>query len=257
MDEQNDSTIRCIVVDDEPLARSLITSYISKTPFLKLVGQAGSAKEALALITDTKPDLIFLDIEMPGMTGMELAKFIPETSRVIFVTAYEHYAIQGFKVNAVDYLLKPVSYAEFLDAASRALKAISATTRPAEQPTVATSTDKITDHIIVKSDYKYVQIRLDDILFIEGIRDYVKIYTRQDATRPIVTLLNLKTLEQRLSDKFMRVHRSFIINTDNILYVERGTRIVFPGDHYIPVGDTYRPAFSTYLASKSLTNDTP
>lgn len=239
------NTLRCIVVDDEPLARDLIVSYISKTPFLELIAACGSAAEASACITDSKPDIVFLDIQMPGMTGIELARFIPTETITIFITAYDHYAIEGIKANAVDYLLKPVSYTDFLTSAQRAMTIH-------EQRTSHTPVADEQTHIIVRSDYKLIQLPVKDILFIEGVKDYVKIYTSADnMQKPVITLMNMKSLEQKLPSYFMRVHRSYIVNLNNINAIERGSRIVF-GEHYIPVGDTYRAAFNAYLASRTI-----
>lgn len=239
------NTLRCIVVDDEPLARDLIVSYINKTPFLELIAACGSAAEASACITDSKPDIVFLDIQMPGMTGIELARFIPTETITIFITAYDHYAIEGIKANAVDYLLKPVSYADFLTSAQRAM------TIHEQRTGHAPVADEQT-HIIVRSDYKLIQLPVKDILFIEGVKDYVKIYTSADnMQKPVITLMNMKSLEQKLPSYFMRVHRSYIVNLNNINAIERGSRIVF-GEHYIPVGDTYRAAFNAYLASRTI-----
>ncbi len=239
-------TLRCIVVDDEPLARNLIISYINKTPFLELIAGCGSAAEASVCINDSKPDVVFLDIQMPGMTGIELARFIPIDTLTIFITAYDHYAIEGIKANAVDYLLKPVSYADFLTSAQRAM-----TIAEQRQNQVKQSSDEQT-HIIVRSDYKLVQLPVKDILFIEGVKDYVKIYTSDNnCQKPVITLMNMKSLEQKLPSYFMRVHRSYIVNLNNINAIERGSRIVF-GDHYIPVGETYRAAFNAYLASRTI-----
>jgi len=240
-------TLRCIVVDDEPLARELIISYINKTPFLELIAGCGSAAEATTCINENHPDVVFLDIQMPGMTGMELARFIAPDTLIIFITAYDHYAIEGFKVNAIDYLLKPVSYSDFLSSAQRAIDRMCQ-----RQSQSKPCNDELT-HIIVRSDYKLVQLPVKDILFIEGVKDYVKIYTSTDnGQKPVITLMNMKSLEQKLPSFFMRVHRSYIVNLNNINSIERGSRIVF-GEHYIPVGETYRSAFNAYLASRTIT----
>jgi DNA-binding LytR/AlgR family response regulator len=239
-------TLSCIVVDDEPLARDLIISYIEKTPFLDLVAGCSSAAEAISCITDSNPDIVFLDIQMPGMTGMELARFIKPETLTIFITAYDHYAIEGIKANAVDYLLKPVSYADFLTSAQRAMNILEQR-QSHVKPLVEEQT-----HIIVRSDYKLIQLPIKDILFIEGVKDYVKIYTSADnSQKPVITLMNMKSLEQKLPSYFMRVHRSYIVNLNNISSIERGARIVF-GEHYIPVGETYRAAFNAYLASRTI-----
>lgn len=238
--------LKCCVIDDEPLASQLIASYIEKTPFMQLVGVYASAQEAVKVILENSVDLVFLDIEMPQLNGLEFAKIIPSTTRIIFTTAYDQYAIQGFKVDALDYLLKPINYEEFLTAVGKAQKWLSMQLN-------STGNGSNRDYIIVKSEYRLVQIPTADILFIEGLKDYVKIYTT-DEQKSIMTLMNMRTLEQSLpSSKFMRVHRSFIVNTEKIKVIERN-RIVF-GNKYIPVSDTYKQAFSDYVASHLLSQN--
>jgi len=226
--------IRCCVIDDEPLAAQLINSYILRTPYLADAGTFSSAQEAIKKVLDGEIDLIFLDINMPQLNGLEFARIVPPATRVIFTTAYDSYAVEGFRVNALDYLLKPISYEEFSKATTRALHALS-DSRATAQP--------VTDSIIVKSEYKLIQILIDDILYIEGLKDYVKIVTT-DTT--VMTLMNIKTLERALpTDRFMRVHRSFIVNKRHITVIERN-RIVF-GKTYIPVSETYKQAFSDFI----------
>lgn len=237
------TTVRCCVVDDEPLAAQLLTTYIEKTPYLKLIGVFNSAQDAVKTILDERVDVVFLDIQMPQLNGMEFAKIIPPTTRIIFTTAYESYAVQGFKVNALDYLLKPISYEEFVDSANKALKWVDVNQR-------IDNNSLINDFIIVKSEYKLIQIPVRKILFVEGLKDYVKIYL-DDEQSPIMTLMSMKAIERTLpSTHFMRVHRSFIVNTTKIKVIERN-RIVF-GKHYIPVSETYKNAFIDYIASRTL-----
>ena len=229
--------IRCCVIDDEPLAAQLISGYIDRTPFLENAGAFDSAQGAIKHVLEGKIDLIFLDINMPQLNGLEFARIIPPTTRVVFTTAYDNYAVEGFKVNAVDYLLKPVSYEEFKSAAIRALREV-----PAHKPEEPVT---LRDFIIVKSEYKLVQIAVDDIIYVEGLKDYVKICTKDSS---IMTLMNIKNLEQSLPPElFMRVHRSFIVNKNKIKVIERN-RIVF-GNVYIPISETYKQAFSEYVNS--------
>ena len=173
------TTVRCCVVDDEPLAAQLLTTYIEKTPYLKLIGVFNSAQDAVKTILDERVDVVFLDIQMPQLNGMEFAKIIPPTTRIIFTTAYESYAVQGFKVNALDYLLKPISYEEFIDSANKALKWVDVNQR-------IDNNSLINDFIIVKSEYKLIQIPVRKILFVEGLKDYVKIYL-DDEQSPIMS----------------------------------------------------------------------
>lgn len=241
------TTLRSCVIDDEPLASGLIASYIEKTPFMTLVGEFSSPRDAIQLILDGGADVVFLDIQMPQLNGIEFARIIPQTTRIVFTTAFDTYAVEGFRVNALDYLLKPVSYEEFLAAANRALQWVEMTRGGSPVNSGGSSSN---DYIIVKSEYKLVQIPVNDILYIEGLKDYVKIYTT-DNDRCIMTLMSMKTLERSLpADRFMRVHRSFIVNTGKIKVIERN-RIVF-GKTYIPVSESYKQAFSDYVTARSI-----
>ena len=236
--------LRCCIVDDEPLARDLIASYIGKTPFMELAGGFGSAQEAVKTVIEESIDVIFLDINMPQLNGMEFARIVPPTCRIVFTTAYDKYAIEGFKVGALDFLLKPVSYEEFIGSANRAL-AWSDLRRRAE------ASDTSREYIMVKSEYRLVQIPVRDIIFIEGVKDYVKIYVDGEE-KSIMTLMNMKPLERTLpSNIFLRVHRSYIINATKIRVIERN-RILF-GRHAIPVSDSYKQQFSDYIAAHMLT----
>jgi len=226
--------LRCLVVDDEPLAVKLISSYVERTPYLELVATAHSATEAIALLGRQNFDLVFLDIQMPRLTGVEFAEMLPETTKVVFVTAYSDYALDGFRVNALDYLLKPVSYDDFRRAASRALGFYS------ERHLQPPATDAH-EFITVKSEYRLRRIPLADIRYVEGLKDYVKIYVSGEVN-PVLTLMSMKAVEQTLpADSFMRVHRSFIVNLNCVRTIERN-RIVF-GDKSVPVSDSYRREF--------------
>ncbi|WP_289859787.1 LytTR family DNA-binding domain-containing protein [uncultured Muribaculum sp.] len=236
-------TLRCCVVDDEPLAQELVASYIEKTPFMELVGKFSSAQDSVKTILEEDIDVVFLDIQMPQLNGMEFARIVPPTCRIIFTTAYDRYAIEGFKVNALDYLMKPISYEEFVGAANKALQWVELRRR-------ADELDNNKRYIIVKSEYKQVQIPIDKIQFIEGLKDYVKIYVEGEKNA-ILTLTSMKTIERYLpAAEFLRVHRSFIVNTSKISIIERN-RIVF-GNHYIPVSESYKQAFNDYVAGYSL-----
>ena len=236
-------TIRCCVIDDEPLAAQLIAAYIEKIPFMELVGVYASAQDAIKPILDENIDVVFLDINMPQLNGIEFAKIVPSRSRVIFTTAYDNYAIQGFKVNALDYLMKPISYEEFVGAANKALQW-------AELSRQASAQADNREYIIVKSEYKLIQIAVNDILYIEGLKDYVKIYLEKEQ-KCIMTLMSMKVLERHLPmSKFLRVHRSYIVNTSKIKVVERN-RIVF-GSQYIPVRERYKQAFADYISTHSI-----
>ena len=236
-------TLRCCVVDDEPLARDLIASYIEKTPFMELVGKFESAKDAVKTILEGDIDIVFLDIQMPQLNGMEFARIVPPKCRVIFTTAYDRYAIDSFKVNALDYLMKPISYEDFVGAANKALQWADMCRRADEN-------DNKNNHIIVKSEYKLVQIPIADILYIEGLKDYVKIFVDGMAS-PVMTIMNMKTLERVLpANDFMRVHRSFIVNLSKITVIERN-RIIF-GKQFVPVSDSYKQVFNDYITTRIL-----
>lgn len=232
-------TLKCVIVDDEPLARELIKSYVARTQSLSLEGCFESAADAVKCIIDNCIDIIFLDIDMPVLNGIEFASIIPKHSRIIYVTAYEKYALQGFKVNALDYLLKPVSYAEFMGAVGKALEWF-AMSRQAERPACR----DISGMLTVKADYKLVQMRLDSIRYVEVQKDRL-IFNRADGSS-VTSLMSMKEIEDLLpADVFMRVHRSFIVNLREVEIVERG-RIVF-GKTYIPVSDSKKEEFLSRL----------
>ena len=239
--------IKCAIVDDEPLAVELLASYVNKIPFLQLCGKYNNATDALHGIGEEPVDLLFLDIQMPELNGLELSKMIPENTRIVFTTAFNQYAVDGFRVNALDYLLKPISYADFLEASNKALQWFQLIEQN-EQPATPSSVEEEPRSIFVKSEYKLLQINLDDIRYIEGLKDYVKIYTEQ-SPHPILSLMNMKAIEQMLpSSRFIRVHRSFIVQKSKIREIERN-RIVF-GDVYIPIGDSYKQAFQDFINAR-------
>ncbi len=239
--------LNCVIIDDEPLALDLLESYVEKTSFLSLVGRYSSAVVAMKDICNKKVDLMFLDIQMPELDGLKFTKMITEEIRVVFTTAFSHYALDGYRVNALDYLLKPISYNVFLEAANRALEWFRM-----KQGTKLVVNEKTqpNDCLFIKSEYKLLQIQLGDILYIEGLKDYVKIYTENNP-RPILSLSSMKAMEERLpADRFLRVHRSFIVQKGKIRVVDRG-RIVF-GNVYIPVSDSYKQEWTAFLNEHSL-----
>ncbi|MBQ6746720.1 MAG: response regulator transcription factor [Bacteroidaceae bacterium] len=241
------AVIRCAVVDDEPLALGLMASYVKKTPFLELVGAYNSAVQAMQEMHDHPVDLIFLDIQMPELNGLDYSRMIPPQTRVVFTTAFNQYALDGYKVNALDYLLKPISYPDFLQAANKAQEWF----KLVEQSKQPEKTEKKNDiqSIFVKSDYKLIQIELKNILYVEGLKDYVKIY-EENATRPVMSLMSMKAMEDMLpSDRFIRVHRSYIVQKEKIRIIEHN-RIVF-GNTYIPIGDSYKQSFQDFLNKRS------
>lgn len=236
-------TIKCAVIDDEPLALGLIAGYIKKTPNLELCGTYSSAVQAMKMLPENPVDLLFLDIQMPELNGLEFSKMVPEKTRIVFTTAFGQYAIDGYRVNALDYLLKPISYADFIEAVSRATEWFNLKLKSENDKSSGTSYNP--DYIYVKSDYKLIQIELDKILYIEGLKDYVKIYT-EDNPRPILSLISMKSLEEKLpEERFLRVHRSFIVQKQKIKIIDKG-RIVF-GKEYIPISETYKTMLQDYV----------
>jgi two-component system response regulator LytT len=247
--------LNVIAVDDEPLALGLVSSFIEQTPFLNLVGRFSSAVEALRAIHSQKVDVLFLDIQMPDLNGIELARVLDNSKtnkpRIIFTTAYNQFALEGYRVDALDYLLKPFNYEEFLHAANKALaygellEKSNAPATPAVSP--ATAEERIEDeYLFLKVEYQLVRIALNDILYIEGLKDYVKVWLKS-AEKPILSLTSLKSLEEKLpSKKFMRVHRSFIVSLDKINSITRNALQI--GKVNITVGDQYKEAFSQFLS---------
>lgn len=236
--------ITCLIVDDEPMALNLVESYVVKTPFLQLQKKCNSAIEALEFLNEERVDLIFLDIQMPDLTGLELAKLIPKSTRIIFTTAFDQYALEGLKAEAIDYLLKPFDYTEFFTAVNKAREWFSITKNAKKE-----KTDQM-EFIFVKSEYKQLKINLDSILYIEGLKDYIKIWIKNEL-HPILTLMSLKKLEEELpADKFMRVHRSFIVALKNVEVVERSQIVI--NKQRITVSDQYKTQFLNYLSENSL-----
>lgn len=239
--------LTCAVIDDEPLAVELMEGYVRKTPFLELRGSFGSGVAAFDALRGNPVDVLFCDIQMPELNGMELSRMLPPETRVVFTTAFSRYAVEGFRVNAIDYLLKPVSYADFLAAAEKALGWFEIKRRAENTEPVPESGRQ---SIFVKTEYRLQQIGLDRILYIEGMKDYVKIHVEGEA-HPVLSLLSLKSLEEQLPpDRFIRVHRSYIVQPAKIRTIERN-RIVF-GKEYIPISENYRQPFFDFLALRSL-----
>ena len=217
--------IRCMAIDDEPLALQQITAYIGKVPFLELVAQCQSALEAHQFLQNDTVDVIFCDINMPDLNGMDFIKTLTAPPLVVFTTAYAEYAVEGFKVNAVDYLLKPFGLQDFMRAANR-----------------------LKDRL--ESSHRIVKVSISDIRYIEAMSEYLKVYLENEP-KPIITLLSMKKMEERLPDYFMRIHRSYIINLTKILEVNKN-RVIMDADTYLPIGDMYRDTFQKYLDTKYL-----
>lgn len=232
--------IRCLAVDDEPLAVKKIAGYIQKVPFLELVAECRSAFEAMSIMDTTDIQLLFIDINMPEISGMEFVKSLTNKPYVVFTTAYSEYAVEGFQVDAADYLLKPITFSNLLKAANKVKNLIELSTNNQKESFKTTA-----NHLFVKSEYKLIRIELDDIKYIESQHEYIKIHTVNSI--PVMTQLSLKSIEEQLpSDRFIRIHRSYIVNLEKITIIERN-RIVFDGKIYIPVSDQYKEKFQEYI----------
>lgn len=229
-------TITCAIIDDEPLAAELLESYVLKTPYLELVGTYNSAILAMKDLRENPVQLIFLDIQMPELSGVEFAKILPKETRIIFTTAFPQYAVEGYKVNALDYLLKPISYEDFLKSTDKALEWYTIIQRQD-----AYRRDRF---VFVKTDYKLQRICLDDILFIEGLKDYVRFYLKNGDR--VMSLMSMKKLDEYLpKPEFLRTHRSYIVHMTETPLVDR-FRIVF-GENYIPVSENYKEEVQSYF----------
>ena len=234
-------TISCAIIDDESLAAGLLENYAKKTPFLELIGTYNSAIMAMKDLRDNPAQLLLLDIQMPELSGIEFAKILPKETRIIFTTAFPQYAVEGYKVNALDYLLKPVSYEDFLKSTGKALDWFSVVQRQD-----AYRRDRF---MFVKTDYKLQRVNLDDILYIEGLKDYVRFYLK-DGQR-IMSLMSMKKLEEYLpKPEFLRTHRSYIVHMSETPLVDR-FRIVF-GEEYIPISENYKDEVQNYFDMHTL-----
>lgn len=231
-------SISCLIVDDEPLARSLLTDYVKKIPYLNLLDASSSPLTAIEILRSTPVDLLFLDIQMPEITGISLLKALQKKPLVILTTAYSEYALEGYELDVIDYLLKPITFERFLRAVEKANQRL---TTPA--PVIKNIPDAaVPPFVFVKDGTKLVKVRWEDILYVEGLKDYVTIHTR---TQKIVTLQRLKSMEEQLPpDKFIRIHHSYIVAVDAIDVIHKGE--VQIGSVTIPVSDTYRKSFKDF-----------
>ena len=234
-------TINCAIIDDEPLAAGLLESYVAKTPYLNLTGTYNSAITAMRDLRDNPVPLLFLDIQMPELSGVEFAKILPKDTKIIFTTAFPQYALEGYKVNALDYLLKPISYEDFLRATEKAQDWYNVL-----QKREAYNDDRI---MFIKSEYKLLRVCLDDILYVEGLKDYVRICLKNG--EKIMSLMSMKKLEDYLPHpEFLRTHRSYIVHMPEVRSIDR-FRIVF-GDVFIPISDNYKEDVQQYLDTHTL-----
>jgi DNA-binding LytR/AlgR family response regulator len=237
--------IQVLAIDDEPLALQQLASYIEKIPFLHLVAQCQSALEARRIMESEMVDAIFVDINMPDLNGMDFVRSLAAPPLVVFTTAYSEYAIDGFKVNAIDYLLKPFGLDDFRRAANK----VKAQYDLLNTATVSTVDED--DALFLKTEYKVVRINVRDIRYVEGMSEYLRIYL-QGQSKPLIVLLSMKKLEERLpAHTFMRIHRSYIVNLKKIQEVNKN-RVIMDSDTYLPIGDMYKEAFNDYINTKFL-----
>ena len=238
--------LTCWIIDDEPLAIELLESYVAKTSFLELTGSYSSAIEAMQDAAAKSVDIIFLDIQMPEISGMEFARFVKEETRIIFTTAFSEYALEGYRVDALDYLLKPITYTKFLEATKKALKWFEMK-ESAHSKDAGSNIGQEEEQMFVKADHKLIRILFKDILYIEGWKDYVKIHLA-DRPHPILSLMSMKGLEETLpSTRFIRIHRSFIIQKSKIDSISRNRVTI--GNKELPVGESYKQEFNKVIDS--------
>ena len=240
--------IKCIAIDDEPLALQQLVAYISKIPFLSIVGQCQSAIEAKQIMQSDVVDAIFCDINMPDLNGMDFVKSLASPPIIVFTTAYSEYAVEGYKVDAVDYLLKPFGLDEFQRAANKVKRVYEQINDNDSTSNQSVSEDAST--LFLKTEHRIVKVDISDILYVEGMSEYMKIHLISQP-KPLIVLLSMKKLEERLPSNFMRIHRSYIINLDKIIEVNKN-RVIIDKDAYLPIGDLYRDTFNNYLNTRFL-----
>ena len=241
------SMIKCIIIDDEPLAVVQLRKYVERVPFMECVASYNSASEALEALCSGGVDVMFVDINMPDINGMQLVRSLSNPPMVVFTTAYSEYAVDGFKVNAVDYLLKPIGFDDFLRAANKVNEMHTLRNAQAVLQEPSPSDAGVCDDcLFVKSDYRILRVPINSIVYVESMSEYVRIYV-EGQQKPIISLLSMKKIEETLPvESFMRVHRSYIVNLNMIKEISK-MRIVYSGDVYIPIGDMYKDAFFEYI----------
>ena len=243
------TSLRCFVVDDEPLAVKMLENFIARTPFLELAASFTDPVLALSEMRTQTPDLVFLDIQMPDLSGMELFRMVPAGTRIIFTTAFKQYAFESYEVSALDFLLKPIRYQKFLEAAEKAREWFTLKEAATAVPSAPASEAKTSTFF--KVDGALRKVEYDDILFVEGMKDYVMVFLASQK-QPLVTHVTMKGMEEMLpAGQFMRIHRSFIVALDKVASVS-GTGDVKVGDRLLHVSDAYREAFDAYLREHSI-----
>jgi two-component system LytT family response regulator len=240
--------MNCLAIDDEPLALNIIKDFAGRIDYVNLVATCTNPLEALKILNKTEIDLIFLDIQMPNITGLELIKSIDKTPLFIFTTAYSNYALEGYELNAVDYLLKPFAFERFFKAVNKAYEITTLRKNKIMSPHQDIESHDHEEYLMVKVEYKTVKIYLNDILYIEGLKDYIKIYIGK---KPLLTKSTMKNIEEKLPPgNFIRVHKSFIVAAGKIESIENNRILI--GEKLIPVGNQYKSDFNNFLDSKRL-----
>ena len=234
--------MNCLLIDDEPLALQLLEQYVAQVPFLTLCGKCSSAADALAIMQTVEIDLLFVDVQMPDVTGIQFVKGLAKKPFVVFTTAYQEHALESYEIDAIDYLVKPFPFERFLKAAGKAQEQYQLRRKTTDALTVAEA-----DVLFVKSEYQVLRIDIPAILYVEGLKDYIKIYT---GPKPILTLQSLRAIEERLPAYFMRVHKSFIVNLKKVDVIQRNEIMI--GQREIPIGNTFREAFMQYIEKRNL-----
>lgn len=242
--------LRTLIIDDEPIALEKLQSYVNKTPFLQLVGTCRNGIEASALMSQESIDVIFTDINMPDMNGMEFISSLTSQPLVIFITAYADYAVDSYRLSAVDYILKPYGLSEFQKSANKALEQYKLRFKTDSSLPSVSNTANPANSLFIKVDYRYIRVNLPDIRYIKGYGEYLQIYTK-DSQTPILTLSSFSAIKEKLPSNFIHVHRSYIVNIDTIQSINKN-RIIMDEDTAIPIGDSYKEALISYITQLSI-----
>lgn len=243
-------TMNCIILDDDPMAQNIIADYIEHVPYLTLIDKCSTAFDAYDVLHNHKIDIIFLDTQLPGISGIDFIRSLDDKPMIIFTTVFKEYALEAFNLNAMDYLLKPISFDRFLKATNKAYEYYSLKSLKLKTAGKTKEPSAASEFILVKADYKTIKINLNDILYVEGLKDYIKIFT-VGSEKPIITLNSLKRMQENLpADRFARVHKSFIISLNHIKVINK-TQVVI-GKNYIPIGESYKDIFISEMENKRL-----
>lgn len=239
--------LRTLIIDDEPIAIEKLKNYVERTPSLSLAAMCCSGFDAIEYLNENRVDLIITDINMPDLNGLDMAKTLPGCPLIIFTTAHPQYAVDSYKVSAIDYLLKPYGYVEFSNAVNKAVEAYRL--RQSHDSGSSRAGGAAHDSLFIKVDHRYIRVSQSDIRFIKGYGEYLQVYIAGRAT-PLLTLSSFASIKECLADNFLQIHRSYIVNMNHVEQIERN-RLVMDAETYLPVGDSYKAAFQAYLAAHS------